>query len=239
MLSEIISAGCRGARAGLATILILAGTAVAAQAAGGSVAAAGCRASGQPVEVEMVVDEGTVVLDRSHDKLALTTRFHGDASRMTTGGWTTVGLTESSLQVRTATRTATWSAPGGGYCAELQAVRVDVGYPELRVYIPAEYRPGSCAHETVHAHELEHVDITRAVLKAHAPRLEAAVERSAATLNPMWAPSLEQAKALASARIQAALKAPMDALRSEHGLRNAAIDTAHNYDDLQSRCPAW
>lgn len=239
MLSEIVSAGCRGARAVLAAALVLAGTAVAAQAAGGGGGVAGCRASGQPVEVEMLVDEGAVVLDRSRDKVALTTKFRGEASRMTTGGWTTVGLTESSLQLRTATRTATWSAPGGGYCAELQAVRVDVGYPELRVYIPADYRPGSCAYETVHAHELEHVEITRAVLKAHAPRLEAAVERSAAALNPMWAPTLEQAKAQASARIQAALKAPMDALRNEHTLRNAAIDTAHSYDDLQSRCPAW
>lgn len=236
MLTEFVSAGHSFARAALAgAVLLLAGTA-AAQASD----AAACRPTGAAVETEMVLDPGRVVLDDSRDKTALTVLFQGnDKARMTTGGWTTVGLTESSLQVRTATRTATWPAPGGGWCAELQSVRVEIGYPELRVYIPAEYHPGSCAYDVVHAHEMEHVAITRDALVHHAPALDRAVKRAAAVINPMWAPTVEQAKGRAAGIINAALAEPLEALRNEHRSRNAAIDSADNYHGLQQRCPAW
>lgn len=236
MLTEIVSAGWVVARVAAAASALLLAAAAGAQAA----APGQCRAMAQLVESEVILDPGRVVLDESRDKVALTAMFQGnDRARMTTGGWTTVGLTESSLEVRTATRTATWQAPGGGYCAQLQAVRVEVGYPELRVFIPADYRRGSCAYETVHAHEMEHVAITRDVLARHAPALDRTVERTAEGLGVMWAPTLEEAKGRAAAVINAALQGPLDALRAEHRRRNAAIDTADSYHGLQSRCRTW
>lgn len=236
MLTEIVSAGCTVARAAGAAVVLLAAATAGAQAAGYQA----CRVQAGPVETDLVLDPGRVVLDASRDKVALTAMFQGEGrARMTTGGWTTVGLTESSLEIRTATRTATWPAPGGGFCAQLQSVRVEVGYPELRVYIPAEYSPGTCAYRTVHDHEMEHVAITRDVLMAHAPRLDIAVERAAETINPMWAPTMAQAKSQAAGIINAALQPALDALRSEHRARNAAIDTADSYHGLQRRCDAW
>ncbi|MCA1973037.1 MAG: hypothetical protein LDL44_09365 [Caenispirillum sp.] len=237
MLTEFVSAGRAVVRAGAVAAVLLVAAAPAVQASG----AAGCRADSHgPVETEVVLDPGRVVLDVSRDKTQLTTLFQGsDSARMTTGGWTTVGLTESSLEVRTATRTATWPAPGGGWCAQLQGARVEIGYPELRVYIPADFRPGSCAYATVHDHELEHVAITREVLMRHAPHLDRAVRRAGDGMGVRWAATAAEAKSLAAGIINAALAKPLEALRAEHRLRNAAIDTADNYHGLQARCDAW
>lgn len=238
MLSEVFSAwqGVTRATAGaaVAAVAVLAVPGDAAQAASGR-----CQPQAQAVDYETIIRQGQVVYDKTRDKMQLTALFHGDQARMTTGGWTTVGLTESSLEVRTATRTNARRAPGGGWCANLEKVRVEIGYPVLTVYIPAEYRPGTCAHDVVHKHELEHVAITRDVLDRHAPALDAAVASAVADINPMWAATEAEAKRLAARVVQARLRAPIQALKQEHRSRNAAIDSAHNYRDLQSRCPTW
>lgn len=237
MLTEAFSAWHGAVRTALLAASVAAGMVFGTDDA---VAAAGrCAPAGTPVEHRTLITQGPVVFDTSRDKVQLTALFQGEQARMTSRSWTTVGLTESSLEIRTSTRTLATPAPGGGWCAEVQDVRVEIGYPQLTVYIPREYRAGTCAHDVVHSHELEHVAITRDVLDRHAPALSAAVGVAVADINPMWAPTKAQARRLAAEVVQAHLEAPVERLKQEHRSRNAAIDSQENYHHLQSLCPEW
>ncbi|WP_404378328.1 hypothetical protein [Caenispirillum salinarum] len=215
-------------------------TVVPAQARDASV----CARDAASVKVTMEVERGTVVGDLSLDKAQLTARFasryaKGAGARMTTGDWDTVGLTESSLEIVTSTSTLVRSARGGGYCADLKSVRLKVGYPELRVYIPREYQTGSCAYRVVREHEMEHVAITRAVLDDHAPRLRTALAAAVQTINPLWAPTQEGAKQAAAKILHRALEPAVANLKADHRRRNKAIDGHDNYLSLQRRCDNW
>lgn len=239
--SARFSAARHGARvAALAACLAGAATTAPAVARDASVCARGAPA----VDYSMEVDRGTVVGDISLDKDQLTALFasrhdKGSGARMTTGTWSTVGLTESSLEIITSTSTMSRPARGGGFCADLKSVRLKVGYPELRVYIPREYKTGSCAYDVVREHEMEHVAITRAVLDEHAPRLKAVLARAVADINPLWAPTREAAKGIAARVIQKALEPAVMEMKADHRRRNKAIDGQDNYHSLQARCDSW
>jgi hypothetical protein len=203
-----------------------------------------CLRDAPAVSVSTEVNRGRVVGDLSLSKEELTALFssrHAKAgtARMATAEWSTVGLTESSLEIITSTSTLIRSARGGGYCADLKSVQLKVGYPEIRVYLPKEYKEGSCAYEVVREHEMTHVAITRAVLEDHAPRLERVVRETVRQINPLWAPTPEEAKGLAARVIQTALEGPVIALKEDHGRRNRAIDGEDIYKDLQSLCEQW
>ncbi|EKV31502.1 hypothetical protein C882_3875 [Caenispirillum salinarum AK4] len=236
--SSAARTGLRAAALAGAALAVL--TVVPAQARDASV----CAQDAAPVNVTMEVERGRVVGDLSLDKAQLTARFasrhaKGTGARMTTGKWDTVGLTESSLEIVTSTSTLVRSARGGGYCADLRSVRLKVGYPELRVYIPREYPTGSCAYDVVREHELEHVAITRAVLDDHAPRLRTVVAEAVQTINPLWAPTREAAKGAAAKLLHRALEPAVVALKADHRRRNKAIDGHDNYVRLQRRCDNW
>lgn len=204
-----------------------------------------CMNTGLPVEYSMEVNQGKVISDHSLDKRdlsALFSRRHdsvGNTVHMNTGMVGTVGLTESSLEIATSTTTRVRPAQGGGYCANLKSVRLIVGYPELRVYIPREYDVGSCAFNVVREHEMEHVAISRAVLTEYAPRLKEALANVVANINPFWAPTRDAAKEAAARIIQKALEPAVLELKAEHRRRNKAIDHPENYRALQARCAHW
>lgn len=241
MLTEKTSAGQGRACAVLPALGFALAAAVLAVLPAPAQAAVERCGPGTAARHETVIDSGQVITDTTRTKQELTALFRAGGARMTTttGDWTTVGLTESSLEVRTATRTATRRAPGGGWCASLQDARVQIGYPTLTVYIPVDFVPGSCAYGVVRDHEMEHVAITRQVLQDHAPALDAAIAQAVAEVNPIWAPTEQAARKEASRRIHDRLRAPIEALKSDHRVRNMAIDSADNYQHLQSRCRTW
>lgn len=196
------------------------------------------------VEYRVELNQGRVVNDLSLSKDDLTARFSrfhakGEGARMMTGGWSTVGLTESNLEIIISTRTEVRPARGGGVCANLSEVTLTVGYPELRVFIPREYDVGSCPYDVVREHEMEHVAITRAVLEDHAPRLDAALARAVADINPLWAGTKDEARGIAARAIREALEPVVQAMTAEHRRRNQVIDATENYVSLQSRCDTW
>ncbi len=150
----------------------------------------------------------------------------------------TVGLTTlkamSSLE-----GASTLVKRGDGFCVYLTSVRVDFGWEDMQVYVPSDYRQGSCEYKAVLDHENEHVAIVRAALKEFAPRARARIEAALAQTRPILASgqngSTEQALAPLHAQLSTLLK-DFDAL---HSARSARIDHPSNYAAVTAMCKNW
>jgi hypothetical protein len=150
----------------------------------------------------------------------------------------TVGLTTlkamSSLE-----GASTLVKRGDGFCVYLTSVQVDFGWEDMQVYVPSDYREGSCEYRAVLDHENEHVAIIRAALKEFAPRARARIESALAQTKPILVRgqngSTEQALAPLHVQLSTLLK-DFDAL---HAARSARIDHPSNYAAVTAMCKNW
>jgi hypothetical protein len=144
-------------------------------------------------------------------------------------GWVMNGLTVAHTIGQF--RIETLQGPG---CFRISQVRALLSYQDpVKVYIADKYDPGSCPHETIRTHEMQHVDIFRRGRLIYAERLRQKL--AAAT------PAAEAAGTDAGA--QAALKSVLDDVMREFGgalgAAHGAIDTAENYNAIKALCPRW
>lgn len=150
----------------------------------------------------------------------------------------TLGLYRAKLE-------ATWrvaigrSAQAGEACRWIDRVTVMLAMPSRVIYIVRQRQPGTCAYESVLAHEREHQAIDEAVLAEYRARVEGAVGEAILALPPAAAvPDAEGAAAQArlTQPVAAALKRVFAALTQARAERQAALDTPQEYRRVRAAC---
>ncbi len=144
-------------------------------------------------------------------------------------GWVMNGLTVAHTDGQF--RIETLQGPG---CFRVTRVDAVLTYKDpVKVYIADKYDPGSCPHETIRAHEMQHVDIFRRGRLIYAARMRERIG--------LAVPAAEATGTEAGA--QATLKAVLDDVMREFngalGAAHGAIDTAENYNAIKALCPRW
>jgi hypothetical protein len=124
-----------------------------------------------------------------------------------------------------------------GACRWIDEVTVTIDIPKRVIYIARERQSGSCAYESVLAHERQHQAADEAVLAEHRPRLKRAAEE-AATLPPIVVPedAGTAADARLTGRVAAALRQGFAQLAQARADRQAAIDTPAEYHRVHALC---
>lgn len=195
-----------------------------------SLAPAGALAQCPPSAPRVAVDTPEVAVDVQDVRSVIDyTVLPWQTQNRMAPGWVMNGLTVAHTIGQF--RIETLQGPG---CFRITQVRAVLSYQDpVKVYISDKYDPGSCPHETIRAHEMQHVDIFRRGRLIYAERLRGKL----ATATPA-------AEATGSdAGAEAVLKAVLDDVMREFGgalgAAHGAIDTAENYNAIKALCPRW
>ncbi|HEX4047921.1 MAG TPA: hypothetical protein VH309_08810, partial [Elusimicrobiota bacterium] len=146
-------------RLALLAALLSAPLAASARPPDGSVAACLAAAALQPrTAFEVVVGTYPTVVERRLDLLEINRLRRGAPPFKTLAH----GLSIADFRLRDYVKSeATCWRPGGHACAWLGSVVVDLTPQDIRVYVPSEYRPGTCEAKQLLLHEMEHERLYR------------------------------------------------------------------------------
>lgn len=222
--------------------IALAGGVACAVLASPPASAAGCVLPGPAAAVAVRVDEGRVAIDNSHDGQQLTElrrRTGGNSGLGESAGWRSAGLTVSNTGYRLSVDVTAVRHGKERVCARLTGAELDLGLHRLDVYVARKYPPGSCAYDTVLAHEYQHVAIFGGELKRHLPSMQRRLTASAARLAPVVAASLEAAATYFQRSLQSELETVFRQMNQAADHANRRLDTAQNYRLEQGRCSNW
>lgn len=149
----------------------------------------------------------------------------------------TRGLASTELQASAEFEMVERSMAGAGKCTGLNKVAVRLGIEVATIHIDSRYRPGSCEHAAVLAHEQAHVRITRQTLESWRERARAELTRALAPWRDRWrAGEMQQEVEPALDRAIAEL---MQQIQADGDKRHAAIDTEAAYAEVQRQCSGW
>ncbi len=151
-----------------------------------------------------------------------------------------LGLTVAPFTGQISTRFRYARAQGGGHCVWLNAATVTVGFEELTVYLNRDYAPGSCQYETVLAHEMEHVNLSRNTVRKYLPKLRAKLlnaVRGKPYIRVLG--TRRQAQDAYILFLQRQIKGTLNEMEAERARKNKKIDTRASYDKLLSQCGEW
>ena len=203
--------------------------------------AAVCAFSNAPdVQVAVKRLDGRVVHDNARTRESLR-RMQRQSGRATAFGtaWTPVGLTLTELKYRMKLKIEARPLSNSAYCARVTSVDAELGYDDLRVYIARKFRPGTCAYDSINAHELTHVAVFRDTLDRFYPRLEHRLQRAAQSLDPVRSSSPDMAANYLRQRLSAAVHPLFLEMNRELDRANARLDTPERYAQEQALCPEW
>ncbi len=126
-------------------------------------------------------------------------------------------------------------------CLYVRSVKLALSYPELKVYIANNYRPGSCEYQAIYRHEMEHVRILHqhqeSYLAQLRERLQTLVHKQEGVL--IQPHVLEQKKQEILQRFDQEILRELQRVDLKQKAAQAAIDTAQSYAKVRSACQHW
>lgn len=205
----------------------------------GTAGAAQCDAPKTPARASLDLRLGEVHLLHDRDTAGIRTVVN-ELRGYVAGPWhLPLGLTVADLAMRFETQFYYGEAQTVGHCAALAEAKVIVGYPEITVYISSDYPEGSCEHDTILAHEQEHVAINRAVLQAYQGEFEEALRRVLRAKKAIYTLRKEEARSAYILELRRQLEPVAAEMVAERNQKNGAIDTQDNYRRILSQCSNW
>ena len=150
-----------------------------------------------------------------------------------------LGLTVADFTLRYETSFYYRKAQGGGHCVALAEARVSVGYDDITVYISSDYPEGSCEYQAILAHEQEHVEINRQVLKAHEDKLKHALRRLLRGKKVIYAHTKSEARAAYLNELRRQLDGAVARMAADRNRKNGSIDTQDSYRRVMAQCSHW
>lgn len=129
-----------------------------------------------------------------------------------------------------------------GVYAWAESIDVQFSYSRMDVYVSSQYPETSCAYKVILDHENQHVAINRKALAKYKVLIERALKTSRAIptkAHPLSAVSIQNARAIISARINAVVDPIVKRFKVEVTRENGKIDTMKNYRRTQAKCKDW
>lgn len=127
-------------------------------------------------------------------------------------------------------------------CAWIRAIAVDVTPVAVRVYIPREYRMGSCEYEQLMRHERGHDLLHRRRIGELARDMRAAAERIKPREHidgPVRPAERDAAVERLKERMRSALQTVYEAHLARVKAENDRLDTPREYRRMGRRCRGW
>ena len=153
------------------------------------------------------------------------------------------GLTLAEHQLKTDCQIGSLThGRGKGVCVWMESLQLYFGFNKMDVFLSSNYAEGTCPYRIVLWHENQHVAINTRVFKKYRALMERAVrrERSIPTKgNPLSVGSLQQGKAVITAKIGRIVNPLYARFKNEVAAENAKIDTPANYRRTQALCKEW
>ena len=137
------------------------------------------------------------------------------------------------------TQTAEYQAQSGGSCVVVEGVRV-VPMKEVTVYLPRDYRIGSCNYRAVKRHEDKHVAIARRLVTEYQPRLVRAVSDLRLQSRGFAARGGDESASAGRllSDVRSAVQGVIDELQAAMRDANRLLDLADTRRTLRE-CPSW
>lgn len=209
--------------------------------AAGDADARSCRDAAVPPQIYVEVERGRIVVDDSltRDEIGV---MASDSPVLADSGvtWRRVGLTKVGFRMGSSASLRLGRSGGDdAYCVTVQRVTLSLGFPEMIIYIPRSYAPESCAYGQILAHEHEHIAAHRRSLEDFLPRFRQAARQALDGAVPFRAHSQAEARETVLRALKARLDPVLSAFQEAQRASNHALDTADEYQTVQSRCSDW
>jgi hypothetical protein len=153
-------------------------------------------------------------------------------------GGRTLGLYRIELKMSSTAQLAQHQV-GDEVCVAVDRVTVRIAMPFRTIYIVQARPPGTCAYDSVLAHERKHQAADDALLAEQVPRLRAEIADALAALPPRHpVPMHKAADALAklSELIASIVKHSTSALFAARAARQAEVDNTQEYRRVRAAC---
>ena len=149
----------------------------------------------------------------------------------------TRGVTLTRLEARADYTRTEVTFPDRRKCLALKGIEARLGYGDITVLIDQRYRKGSCEHDAILEHELQHVRVNKDAARGQQDAFERELRKVAARWEGRWVSPL-QAKRL-DRELDAVVSGTLDRVRSDAKRQNAGLDTPASYAAVQRRCHNW
>ena len=193
--------------------------------------AASCSSFKRPVTVRVNINPGIVKYNNSLSNSQFPSKPYD----------TTMGLTVAQLTVNMQARSFV-REDSSGACIGLDELTVNIGFPQIDVYIDKKYRPGTCPYNVIKEHENYHVRVQQEGLTFFGPKIKEAFNIAANKIEPRSLSSPSQAQNVLNQMV-AEVKKDVDPLIKyiEKRLReeNEVIDTDQSYRETTKKCKKW
>lgn len=196
-----------------------------------SLKAADCSVYRRPVTVRVNVNPGPVRYNNSLSNSQFPSKPYAS----------TMGLTVAQLTVNMQAKSFVREESNGA-CIGLDELTVNIGFPQIDVYIDKKYRPGTCQYNVIKEHENYHVRVQQEGLTFFGGKIKEAFQIAANKIKPRSLSSPGQAQSILNQMV-AQVKADVDPLIRfiEKRLReeNEVIDTDEAYRETSKKCKKW
>lgn len=196
-----------------------------------------CTLDPGPPGVRFEVKKGDVVHHNDRDREHLQ-RLAG--SRLKLGKeWIPTGLTLDEIKLDLKVAVTARRLSNGSYCVALSGVSGSIAQANINVYIDSRYRPGSCQHASVLAHEHKHVDNHADAVRRYGGKMEQRLKDSTRKLGAFVAETVERGAESLQARLRREIMPIFRELEQAVERGDAALDSRESYQREQANCPNW
>lgn len=127
-------------------------------------------------------------------------------------------------------------------CVGLDELTINIGFPQINVYIDKKYRPGSCQYNVIKEHEKYHVRVQQEGLKFFSPKIKKAFQIAAKKVKPRPLKQNEQPQKVLNnmlAQIRKDVNPLLQYIERRLREENEVIDTKESYIETSKKCKKW
>jgi ElaB/YqjD/DUF883 family membrane-anchored ribosome-binding protein len=151
-------------------------------------------------------------------------------------GVVALGLTITDIVMNTRLRTEVLSLGGQPVCANLSELRLEFGFTPHIIYIPAQFKPMTCAYNAIYAHEARHVAVDRELLQRELPQLQARLNQELPALAKIYGDDAAAMRQTLSQRLDHMLKTLQADFIRRRQAAQAIIDSPAEYARVGASC---
>ena len=192
-----------------------------------------------PVKINVKIDYGEVAYDHDHTREEISEKL---AQIQGAGTYHAAGLTIARFRTEINARMQIFTNEKGEGCLYLRSIDLDLGYPQITVYVENKYKEDSCEYQAVLEHEHTHVSIHQKALEYYAPYVQQAAAHIAQQIPPYYIKDKKQADEMTSQIIQTVrnyIHPLLEQFEEQKKEQHALLDSSKSYEYTQSKCKDW